>query len=478
MEAVLNVAGTVFWGVVVFSVLVFLHEGGHFLAARACGVRVTEFFLGMPCRFSLSRASRRIGTRFGVTPVLLGGYAAICGMDPTESPCAPAVLALIHRKGSMTVADIASELDVSEDEALEACVLLLGWGSIAPVYDREKGEGPSSKYYPSAYAAMPRDGDGDTIYDGRAFDRDGATQEGEPWEPTMGDDAFFERERSRTYLGKGFWKRAFMLVAGIGVNIVTGLIFMMCVYSVVGVEAPVDLDVIGGVEAGSPAEGAGLKANDRIGSIDGEHVDTWTGIMEELSAKDPGQKITLEVWRPNDARDAFSETEPAAGNEAWFEEHGSSLTLTATLDGEGGLGITVPQRTVRLNPIDSCRVAVSYIVQTAQTVVNLLNPHHTMEILDNSASVVGISVMSSRAAASGPATFLNFMALISFSLAFMNLLPLPPLDGGRLLIEVIQAVSRRQVPLRVQNAISLVVIGLFLLLFVYMLHADILRFIL
>ena len=53
MDTVLSVLSSVFWGLLMLSVLVFLHEGGHFLAARACGVRVTEFYLGLPCRFDI-----------------------------------------------------------------------------------------------------------------------------------------------------------------------------------------------------------------------------------------------------------------------------------------------------------------------------------------------------------------------------------------------------------------------------------------
>ena len=60
MDTVLSVLSSVFWGLLMLSVLVFLHEGGHFLAARACGVRVTEFFLGLPCRFDIDHTSRRI----------------------------------------------------------------------------------------------------------------------------------------------------------------------------------------------------------------------------------------------------------------------------------------------------------------------------------------------------------------------------------------------------------------------------------
>ena len=131
MDTVLSVLSSVFWGLLMLSVLVFLHEGGHFLAARACGVRVTEFFLGLPCRFDIHYTSRRIGTKFGVTPLLLGGYAAICGMDPTDVSCADRVLAAIYRHGRVTVADLAVELELSEEVVLEACALLLV-GLIAP----------------------------------------------------------------------------------------------------------------------------------------------------------------------------------------------------------------------------------------------------------------------------------------------------------------------------------------------------------
>ena len=74
------------WGLLLLSVLVFVHEGGHFLAARILGIRVKEFFLGMPCRFRLAKASRRYGTVYGVTPILLGGYTMVCGMAGEESP--------------------------------------------------------------------------------------------------------------------------------------------------------------------------------------------------------------------------------------------------------------------------------------------------------------------------------------------------------------------------------------------------------
>ena len=86
MDAAVGFLSALFWGLLTLSVLVFIHEGGHFLAARACGVRVTEFFLGLPCSKNIHRVSKRIGTKFGVTPILLGGYAAVTGMEDAQTP--------------------------------------------------------------------------------------------------------------------------------------------------------------------------------------------------------------------------------------------------------------------------------------------------------------------------------------------------------------------------------------------------------
>ena len=455
MDALLGIVAPVFWGLLLLSTLVFVHEGGHFLAARACGVRVTEFFLGLPCRWSIHHVSRRIGTKFGVTPLLLGGYAMICGMEPVSGAHVPAVLGFVHRRGSASVAEISAALGISEEDALECCVSLMGWGSLAPVYDAAKGEGPDSRYYPGTYAAMPRDAGGNTIYDGRLFDRAHATAEGEPWEPPAGDEAFFEVERSRTYLGKGFFKRAFMLVAGIAVNIVSGFLLLMSIYSIAGVSVTIDDNVIGAVEAGSAAEEAGLRAGDEILSVDGVAVDSWTALYQAVQDAAEGGAVSLVC-----------------------ERGGETSTIEVPLGADGRLGISAPTEVVRLNPIDSARVSFSYVVMTAQSIGDLLTPQHTLEVLDNSTSIVGISVISAQAAAEGAHTYLTFAALISFSLGFMNLLPIPPLDGGKLVIEIIQVLIRRPVPLKVQTAFSYVGIALFALLFIYMLRADILRFIL
>ena len=453
MSALIGIIAPIFWFVVVVSFLVFVHEGGHFLAARACGVRVTEFFLGMPCRFNLSHVSKRIGTKFGVTPLLLGGYAMICGMEPFDDDLAPRALALVHRRGVMSVEDLARELGCDTDRALNICAALQGWGSLAPRYDEAKGERAGGAYLATTYAAMPRDSKGRTIYDGKSFARAEATIEGDAWEPPFSDDEFFARERSRTYVGVGFWKRAFMLIAGIVVNIVVGFMLMMSVYSIIGFSVAQDVNTVGSVEQGSLAEEIGLAPGDAIVSIDGSETDTWT--------------------------DVYTALQEAAGSgefELVFDHDGATETAVVNLDEGEMLGVGVSTELVRLNPIEAAQVSWSSIVLTAQSVASLLNPSQTLTVLDQSTSVVGIAVMSAEAASAGAATLLNFAAAISFSLGFMNLLPIPPLDGGKLLIEIVQAVIRRPVPLKVQNGLSVVGLALIGVLFVYMLRIDFMRF--
>lgn len=450
----LSALHAIFWGLLTLSVLVFIHEGGHFLAARACGVRVTEFFLGLPCRFNIHYVSKKIGTKFGVTPLLLGGYAAICGMDPTECSYAVDVLELIHKQGRASVDEIASTLSISTDDALEACVLLQSWGSISPVYETDDGSKPDTRYYATVYMSVPRDHSGYTVYDGKKFMRAEATLPGDSWVPQMSKEAFFEFERDKTYIGQGFWRRAFMLVAGICVNIVCGLLLLMSVYSFIGVTVGVNSNQIGAVDRTSIAYGAGLREGDTILQIGDESCSDWSDI---LSAVNNASGSTCEIV---------------------FRRDGVNKTTRVSLPKKSKLGISVQTKVVHLKLIDSFKVSVNYVVQTAQGVAQLLMPQHTKEILDNSTSVVGISIMSSEAAEAGVSTYLTFAALISLSLGFMNLLPIPPLDGGKLLIEIVQAVSRRKLSLRVQNALTLVGIALFGLLFVYMLCSDILRFIL
>ena len=87
-------------------------------------------------------------------------------------------------------------------------------------------------------------------------------------------------------------------------------------------------------------------------------------------------------------------------------------------------------------------------------------------------------MMANDAASQGIGALILLAAAVSLSLGFMNLLPIPPLDGGKILIEAIQAITKKTLPPKVIAIISYIGIALFVLLFVVLLRQDIVRFIL
>ncbi len=372
MSFVLGTASAVFWGLLVLSLLVFIHEGGHYGAARIFGMRVTEFFLGMPSPWRLSHKLERYGTEIGVTPILLGGYTRICGMEGEQDELLARALACVQREGRMSVEELATQLGCDAERAATIMETLCDWAAIRPA----PVEVPDDSY--GIYETQRRDALLRTEYDrDHDFTMEGSTEAGSPRDPGMSADDFLAHERDNTYLGKGFWRRIITLMAGPAVNIVFATLLVVVTLSVFGMT-----------------------------------VETSEGSF---------------LWRPD--------------------------VVTAT------------------------RFAFDYALEVARFAIRLLMPQHTMEVLESSSSVVGISVMASEAAKASPIDLVLLVASVSMSLGFMNLLPIPPLDGGKMLVEVIQLVLRRPLSTKAQLAMSYVGLAFFLFVFVVALRNDIVRFV-
>ncbi len=449
-----SVLSAVFWGALVLSVLVFFHEGGHYLAARAFGVRVTEFFLGMPCRAKISHKSRSHGTEIGVTPVLLGGYTRICGMDGQEDPLLAQALACVQAHGRVEASALATELGIDEGRAYGLLATLADWAAIRPYYDAEKGERPGQSDWPEAFEALMRDSELRTEYDrGHDFLSDGVSGYGEP-RPVPDAEAFLASERSRTYLGCGFWRRFGMLAAGPLVNILLAFLLVVGSLTLYGTEVYSNSTVVGSVTEGSLAEEAGVVAGDTILAVDGEDVSGWDELHDALQV-------------PLQAGADFTVT---------LEHEGERRTVAVDLaDGEATdlFGISPSTEMYRLSVPQASALAVRYAALVGEYALRLIMPQHTMEVLSSSSSIVGISVQASEAASLGLGELVLFMAAISMSLGFMNLLPIPPLDGGKILIEVIQAIMRRPLSRRAQAYLSYAGLAFFLFVFVFVLRNDI-----
>ena len=133
MEMILHILSSVFWGICVLSFLVFIHEAGHFIAARCMGMRVVEFFLGMPSSLRLSFRLKHWGTELGITPIVLGGYTKICGMEGSISPQLKDCLLFAYARGEVSAQEVADHFGVSAEEADLLLRTLVDWASLVRI---------------------------------------------------------------------------------------------------------------------------------------------------------------------------------------------------------------------------------------------------------------------------------------------------------------------------------------------------------
>lgn len=416
----------IFWGVLTFSILVFLHEGGHFISARAFGIKVHEFFIGLP---GPSLSFKRKGTRYGLTAIPLGGYVRIAGMegDPSDERI-PALLQFISTKERFEheelVDFIANLGPLSQDDIEKDVSSLLNTLSD---WDRLEFNEEDGFWYSKLEHV-----------------------EAESFEDTL------ERAKQGTYLSLIPLKRITILLSGVFVNIVVAISIFTLILSSFGYFA--DFGAIKPVTEGPAAE-AGLKVGDRITAIEQKKVKNFEEISSEISKHEVGERISLDYERGKEAR---------------------VLEITLGERPEVGgpyLGIGPELEHVEANIFEAFKLSFSYIWLTLKAIAGFFNPATFAESAAQSSSIVGISVLTAKAAQSSILDYAWVVAAISLSLGIMNALPIPPLDGGKVLMEVIGAVRKRDVSPRIQTAASLIGFVLLLTFVIFLTYKDIARLI-
>jgi regulator of sigma E protease len=408
----------VFWGIVTFSILVLLHEGGHFLTARAFGVHVHEFMIGLP-----GPAIRFHGknTDYGVTAIPLGGYVRISGMEPgPEDPLLGPALAFVTAERTATVESLGVALGVEADHAESLLVTLVDWN------------------------ALDRLAESDDEYVAKA-----------PAVPAADPVALLDAARSTTYRGLSTLKRILVLSAGVVVNLLAAILVFVLVLTLYGV--PTQTLTVETTLAGGAAAGAGVKAGDTVKAFDGTALADWPALLAALAKHKPGDTVTVTVDR-----------------------NGSDVTKTLTLgrseSGGALLGIGVTQNRVRLSVWEALKDSIMWIGLVFKAIGGFFNPATFKTSVSQSSSVVGISVEVSRAVRSGPIDYAFIVALLSLSLGVMNILPIPPLDGGKIALEIWEAIIGR--PLSRRFSIGLSATGTLLLLaFIgYLMYSDVMKY--
>ncbi len=247
-------------------------------------------------------------------------------------------------------------------------------------------------------------------------------------------------ERNQTFQSKALWKRALIVFAGPAINFIFAIILLSGLLVTYG--RPVVEPVVNMVRADSPAAKIGLKAGDRVIAINGQPVEDFFELAREVSVY-PDEDVSLKYTRngtveTRDVRIAARIDRDRFGNESRI----------------GLLGISPVQSVVMKNvgflqaPLLAAKETVNIIRLTIKTIGQMISGKRSVKELGGP---LKIAKVSGEYYSLGLTAFIGLAAMISINLGFMNLLPIPMLDGGHLLLYGVEAVRRRPATPAVQE---------------------------
>jgi regulator of sigma E protease len=402
---------SIFVAIFGLAFLILVHEAGHFFTARGVGMRPRKFYVGFPP--ALLKTNRN-GIEYGIGAIPFGGYVKIPGM---------------HRPAP-------SDLDVHFGPALYEEPRLLGdVERVKRLVGQDALEEARHALATLEQALSHASLSGKAR---RAADR-GLTE----LDDALGSDAYW---RQRT------WKRLAVIAAGPGANLVLAVVLLAAVY-MLGIPSDASRKV-GDVIPGSPAAAAGLRADDRIIGVNRVPAEDFTDVRDAIR-NSKGGPLVLSVLR----NDQYKELKPVHPMKT---------------DGVYTLGFhPAAVRYKHYNPPRAVALAAEDTWLVTKAMGTWLGHIASGSGRKDVSTPVGIVQQSSKAVQLGWREYLQVLAIISLSLALLNLLPLLPLDGGHMAFSIVEGVRGRAVGRAVYERVSAVGIALVLLLFFVGLSNDI-----
>jgi regulator of sigma E protease len=422
--------------VFVLGVLVFVHELGHFLAAKRVGIRVLKFQLG----FNPTVVSFRRGdTEYSIGALPLGGYVKMAGENPEDARTGRSDEFLSKSKWErLQVLIMGPVMNIALALVLTAVVAYQGVEKGA-YEDQPPVVGVVT---PDSVAARSDIKVGDRI----------VSDGGRPvstWEQfLMAVGTKPDREIEIGLLRNGLEETRKVTPAVVRQSRME--------FGDIGVLPDVH-PFVRSVQSGGAAEKAGLKTGDIVLLVDDQPI-TFNYHLKEAIAKHPEQQITLTILRGGE-RQNIQATPARNGN-------------------EGLLGIGIGDETVKFKP--GFGEAITYSVKKnwdwTKLIIKTLGGLFTRETsVKQLMGPVAIGQLSGDAAEQGWAQLFGLMAMISLNLGLLNLMPVPVLDGGHIAILGLEGLSRRDFSMRVKEKMLLAGFVLILMLMVTVIYNDLTR---
>ena len=445
-----TVLSNLFFFIVAISVLVAVHEYGHYIVGRWCGMKVLRFSIGFG-RPIWTRVAGADQTEYCISAIPLGGYVKF--LDEREGPVPPEDegRAFTQRPIPARIAVLFAGPLFNFFFAILAYMVLFTSG----VPTVKPAVGP---VVPDSYAAAAGLRYGDEIIEVES-------RRVADWESTllgiletMVDDGRI----NLTVRGEEGRERSLRIDVGDDSARLTepGLLFDGLGFSPWQPPA-----VVGEVLEGGAAQTAGLETGDLITRIDGEAVDSFGGLSEIVASR-PGESVAVEATR-----------------------NGRQIVLDVTLDTveadgamRGRLGVGIDQSVGDywyLRKYGFASAGVESLRQTwASTAftVNMFARMLTGDVsIKNISGPINIAQYAGDSASAGLNQFLRFLALVSISLGVINLVPIPILDGGQIVYQTIEWLKGSPLSMRAQIVGQQVGILALLLLMSFAFYNDIAR---
>ena len=441
--------------IVALGSLIVVHEFGHYLVARWCGVKVLRFSVGFG-RPIWTRRSGRDETEWVIAAFPLGGYVKMADEREGEVSAADLPRAFnrqsVYRRFAIVVAGPVANFLLAI--ALYWLLFMSGVPGIKPVI----GPVPTGSQAASAGFAA-----GDTI-----------TRIGSEAVRTWQDARWIFLQRAvqksvvtvevRTVQGNATERR-------LDLSRLTPEDLDSDFLRTLGLSRQrVEIrPVIGSISAGGAAEREGLRAGDEVVGINNQRVETWQELVEAIRAS-PGRPITLEIRRDGRLLPVLVITpDPVQENDRKIGRIGAGPHV----DREALAAQLVE---VRYGPLESVAKAVEKTYDTAAFSLKMLGKMIIGEVsLKNLSGPITIADYAGQSAQSGWVSYLLFLALISISLGVLNLLPIPLLDGGHLMYYIAEVFTGRPLQDRVLEVGQHIGIALLFVLMALALYNDIIR---
>ena len=431
--------------VIIFGVLIIVHETGHFLMAKRSGVRVIRYSVGYPPKlFGIRRGETEYA--FGATP--MGGYVKMLGDEVAEEPTAETLEGYV-KEVQLDLLEAARQHGTAASLGTEPQQMLLALARrLAPA---AAGGANSAE----AEAILGRALRPDEALLLAEVERRGSVDEAVKALVETRPAVLLERYRAQAFPTQSLATRIKIVLAGPLANILFAPVLMAIVF-MYGV--PYVKPILGEIKKGMPAYSAGLRKGDQIVAVNGQKIENWADLSDAIKA-DSGAPIKIDFTRPapnaSPSRMSLQVTPIREKEDTGFGNKAPVWIIGVLPRGDEGVKRYGPLSAMYESVVSTAELSGRLVMGIA-LIINGTTP--ARQALGGP---IMIAKMAGKEAKQGFADVAGFTVMLSLELGIINLLPVPLLDGGHLFFFLIEGLRGK--PLQLRHREFAMQIGLLLL---------------